>query len=84
MKNGEILTRLSNSVIQLHFNDLSSVSINKEDNEGIYFMGSNGKIEQINYHESKDSKIKIKIRKFSNIMEKISSHQEEEDEELMI
>lgn len=71
-------------MIQLHFNDLSSISINKEDSEGIYFMGSNGKIEQINYHECKDGKIKIKIRKFSNIMEKLSSNQEEEDEELMI
>lgn len=29
LPNGEILTRLSNSAIQLHFKDLSSVSINK-------------------------------------------------------
>lgn len=46
---GEILTRLSNSVIQLHFNDLSNISINREDSSGIYYTNEKGKISEINY-----------------------------------
>ena len=30
LQKGEILTRLNNSIIQLHFNDLSNLSINQE------------------------------------------------------
>lgn len=40
---GEILTRLSNSVIQLHFLDLSTLLINREDNRGIFYMNEKGK-----------------------------------------
>lgn len=30
LQKGEILTRLNNSIIQLHFNDLTSLSINQD------------------------------------------------------
>ena len=78
MKNGEILTRLSNAIIQLHFKDLSNISLNKEEENGIYLMNPNGKMSEINYNECKNTKTKTKVRKFSNIMQKLSSHQEED------
>lgn len=72
LPNGEVLTRLSNSAIQLHFKDLSNVSINKDDDQGIYFMNSNGRASEVNYNECKNNNIRTKIRRFSNIMQKLS------------
>ena len=64
----------------MHFKDLSNISLNKEEEQGIFLMSPNGKISEVNYNECKSSKTKTKVRKFSNIMQKLSSHQEEEDE----
>ena len=38
----EILTRLSNAVIQLHFADFSSLIINRNDEKGIYYINERG------------------------------------------
>ena len=80
---GEILTRLSNSAIQIHFTDLSSLAINRDDNRGIYFISEKGKANEVNYEDSKNKVLKTKVRFFSNIMEKLSqkSHAHDRDSE---
>ncbi len=39
----EIVTRLSNNIVQLHFSDLTSLAINREDEKGIFFITKRGK-----------------------------------------
>lgn len=43
LSKGEILTRLNNSIIQLHFNDLTSLMINHDENAGIFQIDAKGK-----------------------------------------
>lgn len=38
----EIVTRLNNNIIQLHFNDLTSVVLNRQDEKGIYMVTRKG------------------------------------------
>lgn len=40
----EIMTRLSNNIIQLHFRDLTSLSLNRQDDKGIYLMNKKGQL----------------------------------------
>lgn len=77
----EIVTRLSNNIIQLHFSDLSSLAINREDERGIYLVDSRGRQSEVNYNHCKSHKLKTKVRRFSNLIQKLSSRGDEEDEE---
>lgn len=43
----EVLTRLSNNIIQLNFRDNTSVMINYQESQGIYYVDSRGKITQV-------------------------------------
>ena len=40
----EILTRLTNQAIQLHFSDFTSLIINRNDDKGIYYINKKGNI----------------------------------------
>jgi hypothetical protein len=40
----EVLTRLTNNIVQLHFNDLTSVAINRDDEKGIFLVTKRGKL----------------------------------------
>lgn len=73
----EIVTRMTNNIIQLHFKDLTSLAINREDERGIYLVTRRGKILEVNYNQCKQSKLKTKIRRFSNLIQKLSSKYEE-------
>jgi hypothetical protein len=78
----EIVTRMSNNVIQLHFSDLSSLAINREDEKGIYYIDRKGKQIEVNYNQCKSSKLKTKVRRFSNLIQKLSARGEEGEEDL--
>ena len=69
----EIVTRMTNNIIQLHFKDLTSLAINREDERGIYLVTKRGKILEVNYNQCKQAKLKTKIRRFSNLIQKLSS-----------
>lgn len=77
----QIVTRMSNNIIQLHFSDLTSLAISREDEKGIYYINKKGVQLEINYNQCKNSKLKTKIRRFSNLIQKLSTHDEEEQEE---
>lgn len=84
----EIVTRTSNNIIQLHFSDLTSLAINRDDEKGIYFTNKKGHQMEINYNQCKNQKLKTKVRRFSNLIQKLSARDggeeaedgEEEDE----
>lgn len=84
----EILTRLSNAVIQLHFPDFTSLIINRNDEKGIYYINQKGTCEinlgrgsEINYNQCRSPKLKTKIRRFSNLIQRLSSGEEDEEDE---
>ena len=58
------------------------MSINKDDDQGIYYMNPKGKTMEIVYQTCKNKQVKTKIRKFSNLMQKLSQNQEESEEEV--
>jgi len=69
----EIATRLNNHIIQLHFSDLTSLVLNREDEKGIFMITKKGEFQEINYNQCKNNKTKRKIRRFSNLMQKLST-----------
>jgi hypothetical protein len=84
----EILTRLSNAVIQLHFPDFTSLIINRNDEKGIYYINQKGTCEislgrgsEINYNQCRSPKLKTKIRRFSNLIQRLSSGEEDEEDD---
>jgi hypothetical protein len=70
---GEIMTRLNNSVIQLHFNDLTSLSVNKEAAVSMFYMNKQGKMGEVYYEKCNHEKLKTKMRMFNNLLEKLSA-----------
>lgn len=77
LNNGEILTRLNNGVIQVHFNDLTSLFLNREDDKGLFYINKKGRVSEINYKECQNPNLRKKIRYFSNLMKKLSEKQNE-------
>ena len=71
----EVVTRLSNNFIQLHFSDLTSLGLSRDENRGIYLTTRKGEIKEINYNQCKSAKLKRKVRRFSNLIEKLSGKQ---------
>lgn len=77
----EIATRLSNNIIQLHFGDLTSLAINRDDEKGIYIVSRRGLLSEVNYNQCKSSRLKAKVRRFSNLIQKLSPKDDEEEEQ---
>ena len=71
---------MSNNIIQLHFSDLTSLSINRDDERGIYFVDRRGRQIEVNYNQCKSSKLKTKVRRFSNLIQKLSPKEEGDDD----
>ena len=71
LQKGEILTRMSNSVIQLHFNDLTNLIINQEEAGGIHYLDAKGKLAEVEYNKCADKETKSKIRLFSSLLDKL-------------
>lgn len=65
------LIRMNNELIHLVFGDSTTVFINKNDIEGIYYSDSKGRRIEVNYEKCADKKTKTKIRKFSHLLQKI-------------
>lgn len=74
------MTRTNNNIIQLHFCDLTSLAINREDERGIYFINKRGNQIEVNYNQCKNAKLKTKVRRFSNLIQKLSAQNEDESD----
>ena len=73
----EILIRLNNAVIQLHFKDLTGIMTESMDIEEMYYMDEKGRTEKMK-EKVKDwcRKKKKKGKKFRSIVEKLSGRKE--------
>ena len=80
IEEGEFLTRLDNHVVQLNFKDLTSLAINKLDNNTIYYLNNHSVLQEINYNQCKNSRIKTKIRRFSKIIQRLTMKSVNESE----
>ena len=70
----EMVTRLSNSIIQMHFRDLTSMAFVNEEASGlVFFVGKKGHPTLMQYKQCKSSKLKTKWRKFKRILEKLEN-----------
>ena len=69
---------MSNNIIQLHFSDLTSLAINRDDERGIYFIDRKGRQKEVNYNQGKSSKLKTNVRRFSNLIQKLSAKEEDD------
>ena len=64
----QIVTRLSNNIIQLHFSDLTSLALNRDEQKGIYLVTKRGELKEVNYNQCKNARLKCKVRRFSNLI----------------